>query len=158
MSVYYQLLLAVQNLLGAIPGTQPWIIRKKLVVLETDKLPMCLIAPGRDGEKINFEAFPSTIGTGNVVWKYPVAIGYYQEGDAFLSTQLQSMMDFRAAIRDQIYQMAPLGLQSTGVPAMPSFDIQIDPEEVIQAPSYRETTIDATGFLMHYDVAETRKS
>lgn len=92
--------------------------RKSLRVLESDTLPLVVVAPGSDGETIVFETFPAPASTGGVVYAYPVAVAVVTRGNntdyppingsteviSEAGVELENHLSVREWVRDQLFQ------------------------------------------------------
>jgi hypothetical protein len=126
--------------------------RKRLQVLDSDKLPLIVVAPDLKGETKDFDSF-----TNNVTWIYPVLVGYYAPGGlGQVALGLQSIMNVHEQMRNLLYQLIPILPPFAGFTA--PFNVESDPEAVIEGTVGNLTEIDATGFRMTYTVAEKRIS
>ena len=158
LSNYEGLLVSLENTLGSVLPQMQVVVRKKVIVLDQDLLPMVILAPGKSGEKIRKggagQTFPGNDGQYNIVWSYPIVIGIVSAGNAYLLSDLQQVMFVRQTIRNQIYQVNPIVLPN-GISKGP-WDVSIDMDDVISEAAWSNTTYDLTGLVVNYDVAETR--
>jgi hypothetical protein len=121
------------------------VLRKRLEVVEGDTYPLCIVAPGTGGEKVDLQTFNK-----NVVYAYPVLVAYVAQGNGLIDLQ-QTYIDTREQIRDQLYQTLLSGAATV-------FDTKIDPEEAVNLGAYVGTNYDVSGWLVYYRSKEIRLS
>jgi hypothetical protein len=165
VDVYWLLTADVATTLQTLTGTEgnplygiPVSVRKRLKVLDTDKLPLIIVAQNLKGEKKNYDTFPGPgiNQTAGVVWDYPILVGFYTEslGQVQIGAQQQSLI--HKTIRDQLYQLQPV--LPPVVSMKQPYDVEIEPEAVFEADVGNRTEVDATGFQITYTVSEQRVS
>lgn len=146
MSIYYEILVGVrERVQDAVGANIPVVIRRRAEFLATDALPIVIIAPDQDGERIKMEAFNA-----HVTWAYPVIVALFTKANQKLSVG-QDDLDLRENIRNELYQMAPLTGQS-GV-----YDLDIELSGAFNLREPRHTT-EVDSFRVIYKSSETRRA
>lgn len=143
--VYWSILQSLQARLATMGLGIPIRVRKKLVRIPNDPTPLIIIAPGPGGELVKQQTFGR-----RVIWRYPVAVAILTAGNQQLEAGLQAGMARREAIRDEVFQASLPG-------AVKVYNANIDPEEIARFNESLGTNFDATGFVIYYQTAETRK-
>lgn len=104
MSVINNILNSVKQRLDILQTLPTVIIRKRMVMLDGDTLPMVIVGL-LEGENIPNEVF------GHIGYEYTVGIALIQAGNRNFSTGIQSDLDLRELLRDTL-----TGVKLTGVP------------------------------------------
>ncbi len=108
-------------------------------------VPLVIVAPGPSYEKIKLQTFGNA-----VVYDYPVLIAYVVPGNRLLNADLQSFLDKREAIRDQLYQIGVPGLTR-------AWDTEMKIGSVSKFAALVGTTYRVTGWEFTYSVSEVRR-
>lgn len=119
------------------------VIRRKLQKLDSDSLPIIIIAPGQDS--IREQTFNK-----QVWWNYEVLVAYIEAANRAMTIGLEAWMNNREQLRNLLFQ--PL---NTDAPST-VFDFDIDPEDVVKFQEYLGTNYDVTGFKVTYTSSEGR--
>tara|TARA_R110000868_G_scaffold36969_2_gene130842 strand:- start:6776 stop:7216 length:441 start_codon:yes stop_codon:yes gene_type:complete len=96
MSVSYDILNALKTRLQAVNGLPNVVVRKRLMLLETDPLPLVVIALLEQSQDIRFRVF------GKVAYKYNVGIALVEAGNREFETGLSSSSTLEQRIRDAL--------------------------------------------------------
>jgi hypothetical protein len=143
--VYWSILQSLQARIAALGLGISVRVRKKLIRISNDPTPLIIIAPGPGGEVVKQQTFGR-----RVIWRYPVAVAILTAGNQQLEAGLQAGMARREAIRNEVLQASLPG-------AVKVYNADIDPEEIAKFNESLGTNFDATGFVIYYQTAETRK-
>ncbi len=145
MSDYYTILTSVQTQVATIVTNT--VLRRKLFRLESDVFPIVYVTPDLPGgDKIRQQ----TMKKG--VWhNYPVIVTYVQAGASNLLTGLDTFLQVREDIRDKLYQPSLSG-------ATQVFDVEFDPQPVLNFAEFLGTDYDVCGWKFNYTVANVRSS
>ncbi len=144
MSVYLDILNAVQvRVANAAPGI-PCHVRRRPLLVNTDTLPTIVVAPSPEGESIELDAFER-----HVTWSYPVTVAVFSRGNRELSIAATDM-DLREDVRNAIYQ--PL---LSGASTVYDIDLQLSGPFNLRSP---ENTTEVDGFQVIYKSSETRSA
>ena len=112
MSVSYDILNALKTRLQAVNGLPNVVVRKRLMLLETDPLPLVVIALLEQSQDIRFRVF------GKVAFQYNVGIALVEAGNREFETGLSSSSTLEQRIRDALQ-----GVLLTGVDVVWDTDI-----------------------------------
>lgn len=104
MSVINNILNAVKQRLDILQTLPTVVIRKRMMMLDGDTLPIVIIGL-LNGESIPSEAF------GYINYEYTVGIALVQAGNRNFTTGIESDLDLRELLRDTL-----TGVKLTGVP------------------------------------------
>lgn len=120
-------------------------LRKRLAAREGEPLPLCVVAPGKTGERVKKQTLGKV-----VVWEYPVLIGYVQASNgALLLTE--PFLDTRETIRDALFSFGAVSV--TGV-----YDFDLKTEAPDGDWSWPDSNFDACVFLAYFTSQEQRTS
>ena len=141
MATYWDILSAVTATMRGVTGNAS--LRKRLAAKEGEALPLCVVAPGRGGERAKRQAFNKI-----VVWVYPTLVGYVARGNGKLLLS-QEFLDKREEIRDALYSFGAVDVASVY-----DFDLAADAPN----PDWRwpDANYDACVFEAFFPSAETR--
>ncbi len=144
-SDYVQMLQGVVSELQAVVAAPTVVLRKKLVMVAGDAVPLWIVAPGKGGEKIIRHTFPgpSTPTQPTVIYDYPIVIALIYPLNELLTTDLTTNLDIRQTVRDTLYGVV------TGTPNN-AFDLTMDPQEVSDFGAFLGSSYDVTGFGFLY--------
>lgn len=142
MSIYYDILQAVQARVAAAAPTVPVLVRRRPSMMAGDALPVIVVAPAKAGESIELEAFNR-----HVTWAYPVNVVIFSRGNRELSIAPDDM-DLREAVRNAIYQPILSGAGTT-------YDIDLQLSGPFGLAS-QENTTEVDAFEVIYKSSETR--
>lgn len=154
-SEYYNLLQSVVSALSAIPSIplnnagQPNVsARSKPLNLDgVDVLPNVIVWPGPNAERVKQFRFGGADGTSTgVIWEYPVSVVLVTAGNRDVQQGLQTYMDLREAIRDQLL-VAVTGF--TGI-----FDDNIEVGDVFELQAFLAGNYDICHFTVNYSSSE----
>ncbi len=143
MSIYISILEAVKSSIITVFANTT--VRAKTIVFEkTDTLPICIVAPGLNGEQIDSIQFTNQLNgqNSNTWWNYPILVSYIDVGNRLVNdTALTTYLNNREAIRNQLYQV-PVNLAiSPGI-----FDIDFNTLSGVEYPEFEKTMYHATGY------------
>lgn len=142
MSVYLDILNAcAAKVAAAAPGVSVQ-LRRRAQLLNTDTLPVIVLAPAPEGESVELEAFNR-----HVTWAYPVNVIIFSRGNRELAIA-PTDMDLREDVRDAIYQ--PL---LSGAGSVYDIDLQLSGPFNLRSP---ENTTETDAFQVIYKSSETR--
>lgn len=144
MSVYWELLTGVKTSLASVPMVPTVVIRDNFQVLDGEKMPLVVVTPGPTNETIRLQTFGK-----NIVYDYEVLVGYITKGNRVLEADMESYLNVREAIRNQLNQVGVPGLQK-------AWDTKIEVEEVNKFAALVGTNYKITAWRMFYSVAEVR--
>jgi hypothetical protein len=96
MSVSYDILNALKTRLQAVNGLPSVVVRKRLMLLETDSLPIVVIALLEQSQDIKWRVF------GKVAFKYNVGVALVEAGNREFETGLSSSSTLEQRIRDAL--------------------------------------------------------
>lgn len=96
MSVSYDILNALKARLQAVNGLPNVVVRKRLMLLETDPLPLVVIALLEQSQDIKFRVF------GKVAFQYNVGVALVEAGNREFETGLSSSSTLEQRIRDAL--------------------------------------------------------
>lgn len=96
MSVSYDILNALKARLQAVNGLPNVVVRKRLMLLETDPLPLVIIALLEQSQDIKFRVF------GKVAFQYNVGVALVEAGNREFETGLSSSSTLEQRIRDAL--------------------------------------------------------
>lgn len=96
MSVSYDILNALKSRLQAVNGLPNVVVRKRLMLLETDPLPLVVIALLEQSQDIKFRVF------GKVAFQYNVGVALVEAGNREFETGLSSSSTLEQRIRDAL--------------------------------------------------------
>lgn len=143
MSNYYNLLTAVQESIEVVFSNV--VLRRMLMKLESDSLPMVIVSPGKEGEKILSNQFCN-----NVIYVYPVTIAYVEAFNRNMTTGLDTYLEIREAIRNQLNQVR---LNNTSV-----YDTDFNPRAATEFAAALGSNYQVTGWQMQYKISEERSA
>lgn len=142
-STYFAILEAVRARLAAVQGIPPVSIRKRPLPFADEVAPLCIVSPA-DGERSGLETF-----TAGVVYEYPVFVALYMVGDQTLEIGVESLLELRERVRNELYQ-----------PALPdvtaAYDLDLEPQAAFDWSAQVGSRYEVTGFRAVYKVTETR--
>jgi hypothetical protein len=141
--VYWSILQGVQASIQAVVSVNV-VIRKKIILLEEDTLPIIILAPAK--ENIRMQEFNR-----NVSYEYPVHVVYIQGDSRQVSAGLNVYLATREQIRNQLYQVTLPGVAAV-------WDTNIDIDEAFQYEQYFSTNYDCAAWVPKYSSAELRTS
>lgn len=145
-SLYFDLLTAVTTSVKRVLDNT--VLRIKPLVLTQDTIPICVVAPGPQGEQIKYQAFNKV-----VQYSYPVWVTYVEAENRLLETGIEEYLGTREAIRNQLFQVTNnLGLRCPEY----VYDIKFMPSEAVEYAPFLKTNYKATGWLIHYLSSEQR--
>lgn len=142
MSVYLDIMTAVQNRVAAAAPGVPCYLRRRPQMIANDPLPCIVVAPSPNGEDADMETFSR-----GITWAYPVHVIVFTRGNREL-TIAPTDMDQRENIRNAIFQ--PL---LTGASTVYDLDLQLSGPFNLRAP---ENTTEVDAFEVIYKSSETR--
>lgn len=96
MSVSYDILNALKARLQAVNGLPNVVVRKRLMLLETDPLPLVVIALLEQSQDIKWRVF------GKVAFQYNVGVALVEAGNREFETGLSSSSTLEQRIRDAL--------------------------------------------------------
>ena len=96
MSVSYDILNALKTRLQAVNGLPSVVVRKRLMLLETDSLPIVVIALLEQSQDIKWRVF------GKIAYKYNVGVALVEAGNREFETGLSSSSTLEQRIRDAL--------------------------------------------------------
>jgi hypothetical protein len=166
-SVYYSLLTDLATQVKTIvPNT---LVQRKLQLLETTPLPVCLVAPKLPGgEKVKEKQFKSgpvgqPLGAG-IWWLYPIYITYIQAGNPDLTQGLDSFLQYREDIRNLLNQpiLSPVpataGVDVGDQYQVQQFNVTIDPIDALYFVNYLGHNHDVATWQLDVLVSERQIS
>jgi hypothetical protein len=106
MSVSYDILNALKVRLEAVNGVPSVVVRKRLMLLETDSLPIVVIALLEQSQDIKWRVF------GKVAFKYNVGVALVEAGNREFETGLSSSSTLEQRIRDGLQGVSLTGAAS----------------------------------------------
>jgi hypothetical protein len=122
----------------------PVVLRTDLIVEAEDTKPIIVVAPGPALETIRFQTFLK-----DVVYDYQVLVALIWPGNRTLSADLEAYTNLREAIRNQLYQIDVIGLQT-------AFDTDMKTGSVSKLAAVLGSNYRITGWQMMYSVREMR--
>jgi hypothetical protein len=144
VGVYWDLLNGVKTSVQSTPLCPPVVLRDDLILLEGEKVPLVLIAPGPGMERIRMQTFGK-----NIAYEYEVLVAYIVAGNRTLSADLQSYLDTREAIRDQLYQIQAPGIEK-------AWDTHMEIGAVSKFAALVDSNYKVTGWEMRYSINSQR--
>jgi hypothetical protein len=96
MSQIYDILDAVKTRLEAITGAPTVVVRKRLILLETDTLPVIVLAPAESSQTIRFRVF------GKAAYQYNIGVALVEAGNRQFVAGTEDSLDLQQAIRDAL--------------------------------------------------------
>jgi hypothetical protein len=146
MSVYWDILQAVEASVDAVSGVPATEVRYDLEAFQGDPCPLVIIAPGPEGEKHTKLIMP------NGVWyEYPVLVALVTPGNRKSASGLEAYLQLRQDVRNKLFAVKLAGVSEV-------FDTGMGTEAVSKFAAAVGTNYRVTGWLMKYRSAETRST
>ena len=142
-NIYSSILAGVKARLDSTSGLPTVVIRKQLAYLETDSIPLIIVAP-LESEAIGMEYF------GRICYAYSVGVALIEAGNREFESGMDSSLDVREQLRNSLVE-----LFLPGVPEV--WNTDVTPGRAIYFPaSGNATNYQTSSFNVRYKTDEAR--